>query len=267
MKPDKEIPAGLWATIVIEIIIDVVAIVVCYKKGFLSYDYGTPEILHGAHAKCISRKALGFFRFVFMVYSFAIVMHAVQQGTWSYRYFTVWNYTTLFLLFLFLFAHSVTDKLPIWFSNFTFSMYHIEFTMIFVVDIIYWTMLFDGDATFLVRYSLMRMYVHVHVSLHGRVSVSTSIGVCMLLFPSLLSVLLTSSSPIYHCICFSAYDFYSCFATPIETISTHCMMVSVISIANIITCTGQDVNVHLVNAVLLILETSLNRFYMVPGIV
>lgn len=27
----------------------------------------------------------------------------------------------------------------------------------------------------------------------------------------------------------------------------------------------QDVNVHLVNAVLLIIETSLNRVYMVPG--
>eukprot|EP00041_Stephanoeca_diplocostata_P009556 m.148030 g.148030 ORF g.148030 m.148030 type:complete len:164 (+) comp17788_c0_seq1:243-734(+) len=151
MNPDNEIPAGLWAIIVVEIVIDLVAIIVCYRRGLLSIDYDSPEILHSAHADCISRKGLGFLRFFFMAYSLAIVIYALQQDSWSYRYFTVWNYTTLCILFLFLFAHSLTDKLPKWFSNLTFSVYHIEFTMIFVVDVIYWSLLYSGDARLLGR--------------------------------------------------------------------------------------------------------------------
>ena len=82
----------------------------------------------------------------------AIAISSTARGGWSFRFFTIWNYTALVLVFWALLAHSVAMRwghtLPRWFSMATAVLFEVELTNVLVVDVVYWTLLYNGSADF-----------------------------------------------------------------------------------------------------------------------
>jgi hypothetical protein len=68
------------------------------------------------------------------------------EGTWDFRFFTVWNYTALVVLFVLLAAHSSAgaagQPLPKHLRRCTWVLFEVQMCNAFVVDTTMWLVLF-----------------------------------------------------------------------------------------------------------------------------
>jgi len=86
-------------------------------------------------------------RSVTFLYTLSIVIHGFAQGYvqhWSYVYFTIWNYTTVVVVFGLLLAHSAFQSVPRWLTCLTWTLFQIELTNALLLDCIFWLLLYDG---------------------------------------------------------------------------------------------------------------------------
>lgn len=123
-----------------------IVIYLAYKKKFL-WHLATVETL----TKCwkereseVWGKVLPWTRlFTFLYTSCVLINGASHKGGWSFRYFTIWNYTTLILVFFLLTLHSwFGDRLPKLVTNITWALFKVELANAVGLDLVFWILLY-----------------------------------------------------------------------------------------------------------------------------
>eukprot|EP00056_Hartaetosiga_gracilis_P023051 m.34921 g.34921 ORF g.34921 m.34921 type:complete len:316 (+) comp9966_c2_seq1:33-980(+) len=147
--------AGLW--VIMALIFASIGLLFFFavKRDWFCWEWVTPQELAGS---VFSGPKANFVLMVTRIFCFLfsliilIIILATATAGQSFEYYTVWNFTLLIVFFLCASVHSVREMFHGWrlsatpnprfFDKLTVILYHICLTMVLMVDIVLWTILY-----------------------------------------------------------------------------------------------------------------------------